>query len=995
MAQVSIQTIPVKTLLGFLEEGGASDLQRFSLKHLNTLTPHSWFEIADSLHQLEHYYFEVEKDEECLELSALLLSQIYYNLEEYPAALKYGLNANRQFLRLFDSFYGPGTKSAATLQDLEGSRCALKRFLDMIVALTVDEYIRYRSKQMESALSSVVLGHGSPVERAAAATDMNDSNGDEDPYNIRVDQNTVDTFVAHILNIDPQKNPLVRSEACLRLLLGIALEACNIEMVEQVLRVNLQSSFTLLSHIVRNHELLIPTKAFRTEVFRLVAFLYAEVAKPLLDWAETTHSTLPDISTKALDDLHNFFEVLFYLDDPNVIARCLRAMVNVSICTHLPEDQRQTFYERAIQLTCDLITFGSQSFMLRLRQHPLLQVSTPSASDTEANANAAAPSSATLTAAAPPAVSPTSPVTALETPVEVTPASIPSPADPPVAEGPGKDAATEAASSEVKQTDKPANPETDRLSNISKILTGDYHTSVMLKVAHKKNNTDLSVLDRLKAGLDSKFAVLHTSLIAAHGLMQRGTTCDVFLRKNLEWFARSLCWGKFTATASLGVVHQTHVEKSFRVLSTYLPGYSSNTSGSTSAFSDGGSLYGLGLIHANRSDTHVINYLLEQLSSGSGLAGRQMANQESSSSTVNEITQHGASLGLGLAAMGSANTNLYESLRSVLMMDSAISGEAAALGIGLVMTGSGDRDVVDDLLQYAKETRHEKIIRACGLAVALTLFRCEEEAAQTIQKMLGDADPLLRYGGCFALGLAYCGTARETALRTLLHVAVSDSSDDVRRAAVLSISYVFCNVPDQTPRVLRLLADSFNSHVRFAATLAIGISCAGTGSPDALAALVPATKDSADVVRQAAFISLGFVLMRCHDPASKKNAANEAAAAGKKEGQTKSDARKPESRVELPTIPTASEVREHFISVAIDKKEDIMARVGAIIGLGLLDAGGRNVTTSFFSHRGLLRREAVVGFLLFSQYWYWYPLLLTVSLTMTPVFKGVLKLEST
>eukprot|EP01055_Gregarina_sp_Pseudo9_P002936 Gregarina_sp_Pseudo_9__2935@NODE_314_length_3190_cov_19_874326_g295_i0_p1_GENE_NODE_314_length_3190_cov_19_874326_g295_i0NODE_314_length_3190_cov_19_874326_g295_i0_p1_ORF_typecomplete_len990_score227_99PC_rep/PF01851_22/1_4e04PC_rep/PF01851_22/1_5e04PC_rep/PF01851_22/0_00021PC_rep/PF01851_22/0_0005PC_rep/PF01851_22/6e08PC_rep/PF01851_22/5_5e06PC_rep/PF01851_22/0_0013PC_rep/PF01851_22/7_2e02HEAT_2/PF13646_6/1_4e02HEAT_2/PF13646_6/4_1e05HEAT_2/PF13646_6/9_2e10HEAT_2/PF13646_6/2_1e05HEAT_2/PF13646_ len=986
MAQVSIQTIPVKTLLGFLDEGGASDLKRFSLKHLNVLTPHSWFEIADSLQQLEHYYFEVEKDEECRELSALLLSQIYYNLEEYPAALKYGLNAKQEFLRLFDSFYGP---QASFSMDLEGSKFALKRFLDMIVALTVDEYIRYRSKQMESALSSVVLGHGSPVDRPMTA-DMSDSADDEDPYSIQVDQNTVDLFVSHILNIDPHKNPLLTNDPSLKLLLGIALEACNIQMVEQVLRVNLQSSsFALLSHIVRNHELLIPTKAFRTEVFRLIAFLYGEIVNPLLEWAEPTHSqtSLPEVPPKALDELSNFFEVLFYLDDPNAIARCLRAMVNVSICAHLAEDQRRPFYEKAVQLTCDLITFGSQSFMLRLRQHPLLQVpatATPGAEETTA------PPSLTV----PPAASPASPVTALETPVEVTPASIPSPTDAtlPVQETQGTDVPSAPAPSEVKRTDQPVTPEVERLSNINKILTGDYHTSVLLKVAHKKNNTDLSILDRLKAGLDSKFAVLHTSLIAAHGLMQRGTTCDVFLRKNLEWFARSLCWGKFTATASLGVVHQTHVEKSFRVLSTYLPGYSNNASGSNSAFSDGGSLYGLGLIHANRSDTHVINYLLEQLSSGSGLAGRQMANQESSSSTVNEITQHGASLGLGLAAMGSANTNLYESLRSVLMMDSAISGEAAALGIGLVMTGSGDRDVVEDLLQYAKETRHEKIIRACGLAVALTLFRCEEEAAQTIQKMLGDADPLLRYGGCFALGLAYCGTARETALRTLLHVAVSDSSDDVRRAAVLSISYVFCNVPDQTPRVLRLLADSFNSHVRFAATLAIGISCAGTGSPEALAALVPATKDSADVVRQAAFISLGFVLMRCHDPASKRSA-TETAKDTKKEG-AKPEGKKPEARIELSTIPTASEVREYFVSVAIDKKEDIMARVGAIIGLGLLDAGGRNVTTSFFSHRGLLRREAVVGFLLFSQYWYWYPLLLTVSLTMTPVFKGVLKFES-
>eukprot|EP01054_Gregarina_sp_Poly1_P000606 Gregarina_sp_Poly_1__605@NODE_1142_length_4960_cov_250_301451_g788_i0_p1_GENE_NODE_1142_length_4960_cov_250_301451_g788_i0NODE_1142_length_4960_cov_250_301451_g788_i0_p1_ORF_typecomplete_len640_score110_34PC_rep/PF01851_22/8_9e03PC_rep/PF01851_22/1e04PC_rep/PF01851_22/0_00013PC_rep/PF01851_22/4_2ANAPC5/PF12862_7/0_53_NODE_1142_length_4960_cov_250_301451_g788_i012063125 len=637
MAQVSAQTIPVKTLLGFLDEGEASDLKRFSLKHLNRLTPHSWFEIADSLNHLEHYYFEVEKDAECRELSALLLSQIYYNLEEYPAALKYGLNAGREFLRLFDSFYG---QSKETLGDpLEGSKFALKRFLDMIIALIVDEYIRYRSKQMESALSSVVLGHGSPVERSIAL-EMSDEAPASDMEEPQIDQQIVDEFVCHILNINPERNPLLRNDGALKLLLGIALEACNIQMVEQVLRVNLQSSYALLSHIVRNHELLIPTKAFRTEVFRLVSFLYLEIFASLFEWTESmTSSSLPSVSARALDELPHCFEVLFYLDDADTIAKALRALVNISLSGG-PE-QCQSYYERAVQLTCDLITFGSQSFMLRLRQNPLLQVPTPGAASEEQEA-----------VPAPTTVAPAS----LETPL--TPgitASGSSPAAEPDTVGA---TAVAQAPPEVKRTDKPVTPEIDKLSNINKILTGDYHTSLLLKFAHKKNSTDLSILDRVKAGLDSKFAVLHTSLIAAHGLMQRGTTCDVFLRKNLEWFARSLCWGKFTATASLGVVHQTHVEKSFRVLSTYLPGYSSNSSsGSNSSFSDGGSLYGLGLIHANRSDTHVINYLLEQLSSGSGLVGRQMASQESASSTVNEITQHGASLGLGLAAMGSANTS--------------------------------------------------------------------------------------------------------------------------------------------------------------------------------------------------------------------------------------------------------------------------------------------------------------------------------------------------
>ena len=42
-----------------------------------------------------------------------------------------------------------------------------------------------------------------------------------------------------------------------------------------------------------------------------------------------------------------------------------------------------------------------------------------------------------------------------------------------------------------------------------------------------------------------------------------------------------------------------------------------------------------------------------------------------------------------------------------------------------------------------------------------------------------------RYGGMFVIGMAYRGTANNAAIQKLLHFAVSDVSDDVRRAAVL------------------------------------------------------------------------------------------------------------------------------------------------------------------------------------------------------------------
>lgn len=77
--------------------------------------------------------------------------------------------------------------------------------------------------------------------------------------------------------------------------------------------------------------------------------------------------------------------------------------------------------------------------------------------------------------------------------------------------------------------------------------------------------------------------------------------------------------------------------------------------------------------------------------------------------------------------------------------------------------------------------------------------------------------------------MAYSGTGSNKAIRRLLHVAVSDVNDDVRRAAVTAIGIILLRNPQQVPRIVQLLAESYNPNVRYGAALALGISCAGTG----------------------------------------------------------------------------------------------------------------------------------------------------------------------
>jgi 26S proteasome regulatory subunit N2 len=190
----------------------------------------------------------------------------------------------------------------------------------------------------------------------------------------------------------------------------------------------------------------------------------------------------------------------------------------------------------------------------------------------------------------------------------------------------------------------------------------------------------------------------------------------------------------------------------------------------------------------------------------------------------------------------------YEDLKQTLFSDSAVAGEASGYSMGLVMLGSGSADAIDEMLQYAHETQHEKIIRGLAVGIAFICYGKQEQADSVIDKLLKEKvsdenlgfgnqpdidylqDPVLRYGGVYSLALAYAGTAENGAIEKLLHIAVSDTADDVRRAAVTSLAFLLFRNPGQVPRMVQLLSESYNPHVRCGATLALGISCAGTGS---------------------------------------------------------------------------------------------------------------------------------------------------------------------
>ncbi|KAG8987204.1 proteasome regulatory particle base subunit, partial [Tulasnella sp. 427] len=225
-----------------------------------------------------------------------------------------------------------------------------------------------------------------------------------------------------------------------------------------------------------------------------------------------------------------------------------------------------------------------------------------------------------------------------------------------------------------------------------------------------------------------------------------------------------------------------------------------------------------------------------------------------------------------------------------------------------------------------------------------------EEADQVVEQLLADKDSILRYGGVYTLALAYAGTADNAAVKKLLHIAVSDTSDDVRRAAVTCLAFLLFKNPGQVPRLVQLLSESYNPHVRCGATLALGLSCAGTGSSEAIALLEPMAKDPVDFVRQGALIALAMILIQQTEASS----------------------------------PSLAPTRASFAKIISDKHEDPMARFGAAVAQGLIDAGGRNVTISLQSRAGSKNMGAIIGMALFCQFWYWYPLAHCASLAFEP-----------
>ncbi|KAK6434291.1 proteasome regulatory particle base subunit [Oleoguttula sp. CCFEE 5521] len=881
-------------LVGFLSEPDEA-LQAFALERLNDDIDSVWTEVSGSIGQIEALYEDEGFSHR--NLAALVLSKVYYQLQEYNESMVFALGAGD----LFD------IEEAGEYEETIIAKC-----IDTYIALcamhnppTPASKTRSNTSDFADASAAAVVNPTTPFSQSTLPSKSLLSRDDANPW----DSAAPGGGNAGVVGAHPHpltlSNPVKKNlqgvvkrifascyeESEYKQVVGIAIEARNIEVLrEAILKASAEEkgkgkkgstgqTDELLEYVLDICMNVVQERGMRNEILRLILELLNDIPSP---------------------DYFAIARCVVYLDQHGAASQMIKQLIQKG-------DGRSLAI--AYQLSFDLYENGTQEFLQKIMED-LPDTEEEKPAEEKLNGNAIAPTGS----------EPNEDDNAAESSQLLTELN----------DSAGPPQTTTLVASRTKPK-----PETEEeqtaFTSVREILRGTKSIELNLEFLFRSSRTDKAILNKVRDSLEARNSIFHTSVTFANAFMHAGTTIDSFFRDNLEWLGKAVNWSKFSATAALGVIHRGNLGQGQKLLDPYLPKPQTNASAG-STYSQGGSLYALGLIYANHG-TNVLDYLRKQFKD-----------------TQEEVVQHGGALGLGVAGMATGSDEIYEELKAVLYTDSAINGEAVGLAMGLVMLGTGNVKALDDMIQYAHETQHEKIVRGLAMGMALIMYNRQEAADELINGLLDDADSALRYGGIMTLALAYCGTGSNKAVRKLLHVAVSDVSDDVRRAAVMSLGFVLFRKPGSVPRMVELLSESYSPHVRYGATMALGIACAGTGLDEALDLLEPMMKDSVDFVRQGAYIAVAMILVQTNEVQN----------------------------------PKVTEIRKTLQKMVGDRHEDAMAKFGCALALGIIDAGGRNCTIGLQTQTGNLNMAAIVGMAVFTQYWYWFPLTHFLALSFTP-----------
>lgn len=241
----------------------------------------------------------------------------------------------------------------------------------------------------------------------------------------------------------------------------------------------------------------------------------------------------------------------------------------------------------------------------------------------------------------------------------------------------------------------------ERLSQITKILSGEIRDRLYLQFLKKNNHTDVQIIQAIKKSIGPKNSILHGAAVWSNAIQNAFTTNDTFLLDNQQWVGQSKFWNRFNATASLGLIHAGNTKNALEILNPYFNGMAGEQA---SPYMTAGAYFAYGLINQNQFSQDLVKYFQD---------GYRNSGQ-------NEAVMHGVSLGLGLVSMATKDPEIFDTLKQTLYnnADSAIIGEAAAYGMGLVMIGANDSESMQEMLKHIEDQNHEKIIRGLSLSLA-------------------------------------------------------------------------------------------------------------------------------------------------------------------------------------------------------------------------------------------------------------------------------------
>ena len=479
---------------------------------------------------------------------------------------------------------------------------------------------------------------------------------------------------------------------------------------------------------------------------------------------------------------------------------------------------------------------------------------------------------------------------------------------------------------------------------VIQILSGKFRQETENQFLTQNNNTDKRIMKNIARRWISKDSVWNNAMGGLFAIMLFGTN-DTSLYSEYEKEIKNVkYWAKFTFSASMGLI--------FPGATNFTPMLKDVKIDALSGYAKGGELFARGLANFGvimkpdefSHQMQIINEFTVQTN-----------NQEDSTSNAHhpkEAELHGQLLHMGLRHAFSGNVELTEAVKAKIYQERATQGEAAGYALGLIQAGQLNVDLVEELVNGARNNPHDRISRPSMFAIALMGLGHQNKVDGIYAKLIEERDPIIRFGAIGMMAMGYVGTSDNEATSKLLDVAATDLSNDVRRLSVIGLALVLIKKPKSALKLLHMLATSYNSSVRHAVALSCGILGANSYDSAYIELIEKLIEDKVDFVRQAAGISLGLV-----------------------------------SQLATPHLqPNLEKHRAFLLEKIMKKHETSIAKMGYILGLGLMGAGGGNCCLQLTTESGDVQFQSVIGVFLFVQYWYWFPTFLGIGLALKPTY---------